>query len=247
MLRRFRQTLPILAVLGAITVVVYISVAMRVRRTALTDTGETRPVAEATLAGLQAMHPASIDDADFRRAVERAPQERYVTGVWLFTPDGRTVYSSGVVASRGTVEDWATTDTLRVLDALPERALSAEQRTMLLAASAIRAEGTHNDVLRHLLRPIETPDGSVVALIGAAYDVSEWVAAPGMVWIIGVLGGLAGFLLYWLSLPLWVFLDARERGERAWPWATFVFMGNLVAFIAYLVSRSPVKARSTNG
>jgi len=46
---------------------------------------------------------------------------------------------------------------------------------------------------------------------------------------------------YWLSLPVWVFLDAQTRRERAWIWAMFVLLGNLVALIAYLLTRLPVK------
>ena len=45
--------------------------------------------------------------------------------------------------------------------------------------------------------------------------------------------------MYWLSLPLWVLLDARERWDYAMVWAIFVLIGNLVALIAYLLARSP--------
>jgi hypothetical protein len=36
-----------------------------------------------------------------------------------------------------------------------------------------------------------------------------------------------------------VWLDARARGERAWVWAVFVLLGNLVALITYILARRP--------
>ena len=47
-------------------------------------------------------------------------------------------------------------------------------------------------------------------------------------------------LLYWLSLPLWVFLDARKYGKHAWLWAIYVSFGNLVALVAYILTRPPI-------
>jgi hypothetical protein len=38
---------------------------------------------------------------------------------------------------------------------------------------------------------------------------------------------------------VWVWLDARARGERAWVWAVFVLLGNLVALITYILARRP--------
>ena len=246
MLRGLKRALPIVAIVGAITVVVTIPVAWHQRQAALTDTGETRSVVESWLAELLAMHPASIDDIEFRRALEQATAAPYAAAVWLFAPDGRIIYSAGSTApstaSYGTVEGAATNDTRRALDALHTGALSHRQRMWLLAVSAMRREGEHNDLYRHLLRPVETLDGSTVALIGVAYDVSEWVPAIG--WKLALLLGVVGLGVYWLSLPLWVLLDARSRNERAWAWTAFVFMGNLMALIAYLLSRFPTKKSS---
>ena len=54
-----------------------------------------------------------------------------------------------------------------------------------------------------------------------------------------------GLMVYWLVLPWWVFLDAKARGERAWVWAMFVLLGNLVALFAYLLARHPLPTFST--
>ena len=94
------------------------------------------------------------------------------------------------------------------------------------------------DVFNYLLRPLTSPDGSVIGMIGVAYDKSPWVSSASIGWILGVLLAVIGLCTYWLALPWWVLLDARERGEKAWAWAIFVFIGNFVALIAYILAHS---------
>ena len=134
--------------------------------------------------------------------------------------------------------------THRVLDALPESAFTVEQRTLLLTSSAIQAEGEHNDIYRHLVGEVRSQDGSVIALIGMAYYINPDEADAA--WIALVIGGLVSLGVYWLALPTWVFFDARFRGERAWVWAVYVLIGNLVALIAYILARPPIKKPSDN-
>ena len=129
------------------------------------------------------------------------------------------------------------TVTVRVVEALQET-LTADQETALLAASAIMREGEHNDVFRHMLRPVTGPDGSIVGYLGVNYPANP--ALGGSVspaYLAGLLVLLTGLAAYWLSLPFWVLLDAGPRGERAWVWAAFVLVGNLVALMAYLLTR----------
>jgi hypothetical protein len=52
-----------------------------------------------------------------------------------------------------------------------------------------------------------------------------------------------GLGVFWLSLPAWVWLDARRRGERAFVWALFVLTGNVVALMAYLLTRTREQGR----
>ena len=241
MLSRFKRFLPTLAVVGAIMFMITILMSASYEQAFLTDTSQTRPVVEATLGKLQAQHPISIDAPTFRRAVEQLTRDRYVANVWLFAPDGRKIYSSCPFgASAATAEEYASIDIRGVLDSLPAGALSQEQRTMLLAASFVRAEWSHNDIYRHLVYPIRNANGATVALIGISYEIFADTPRFSLLEIaVGLLLRLGGLLLYWLSLPLWVLLDARERGGRAWAWATFVFIGNLVALITYILARAP--------
>jgi hypothetical protein len=241
MLHRFKRALPLAAVVSACVLAADIATLSFWKASQLTGADGNRSSVERALTGLEDMHPASLSDAALKRGLDRLLERPEVKTVWLFSPDGRVVFSEGSTAAstplNSTVAELATDEAHRLLDVLPAEALSSEQRTWLLAASAIRREGTHNDVYRHMLRPIRGPEGSTVALIGVAYEFAEW--RPGLVWVMAVIVALVSLVIYWLSLPTWVWLDARERGERALAWATFVLMGNLIGLLAYVLARVP--------
>lgn len=55
---------------------------------------------------------------------------------------------------------------------------------------------------------------------------------------------LIALMLYWFSIPPWVALDARRRGERALVWSTFALLGNMMALVLYLLVRRPLAARA---
>jgi hypothetical protein len=241
MKERLRKSLPFVAAIAALTALLMSTLAgpWLGRRALLADTGETRRVVESSaLARFQELHPKSIDDAPLREAIDQARDVPYVAVVWLFAPDGQIIEGNRAL-SRGTVDESATDEMHRVLGMLPEEALSAAQRTALLAASTMQKEGEHNDIYRHLLREVRGPDGGLVALIGVTFEVSPAVSAPGAWYISLIITLLVAVSVYWLSLPAWVWLDARARGERVWAWAVFVLIGNLVALMAYLLTRSP--------
>jgi len=238
---RLTKSLPIVAVTGALVAVLCLGLQNAGRRSSLVDTGDTRRAVEANaLAPLLALHPASIDAPAFRQAIAQAQGAPYVSYVWLFAPDGTIIQGNLAAAKGGDTRQMATDETQRVLGILPEEMLSAEQRVALLAASAMQSEGEHNDVFRHMLREVRGPSDELVALVGLTYDVSSGISTPpGALTVLLLVGLLLGMGVYWLSLPIWVWLDARTRGERAWVWAIFVLLGNLVALIAYILARSP--------
>ena len=54
---------------------------------------------------------------------------------------------------------------------------------------------------------------------------------------ITVLVFLAGLILFWLSIPAWMALDAQKRRERATAWGLFGLLGNMIALVVYLLVR----------
>jgi hypothetical protein len=207
----------------------------------LADTGDSRLSVERSLTNLLDLQPVAPDDPALAQAMGQLLEAPHVATVWLLSPEGEILVSEGATAAStppgSQVEELTTGDTEELIAALPDSALSDEQRTWLLAASAIRREGSHNDLYDHLLFPISRQDGSTLAVVGVAYETTGWTAGIG--WKMAVLVGVLSLLLYWLLLPLWVFLDGRARGDRAVPWAMFVLVGNLVALLAYLLTRPP--------
>ena len=51
------------------------------------------------------------------------------------------------------------------------------------------------------------------------------------------IAALAGFILFWLSIPAWMALDAQKRRERATVWGIFGLLGNMIALVVYLLVR----------
>ena len=48
---------------------------------------------------------------------------------------------------------------------------------------------------------------------------------------------LGGLIAFWLTIPSWMLLDARRRGERAAVWGLFGLLGNVMALVVYLLVR----------
>jgi hypothetical protein len=241
MVKKLLKILPWLSLAGGVLVIVMLILSSGQRAAMLDDPGERRLSAENSVESVTGMTPGSIDDPAFQTAVQNLLNAPYIATVWLVAPDGNIVYSSGSTSRQGNVEEQATVEMESVLSALPQDALTSEQRLQLWTASTIQAEGEHNDVYDHLLREARDPGGNLVALVGVAYDVSAGMGGVSTGWIVEILALLLGLAVYWLSLPLCVLLDGRRRGEKAVIWAIFVLIGNLAALIAYLLVRAPTR------
>jgi hypothetical protein len=240
MREHLKRSLPFISAASLLVGVVCLFVVARERRHFLTDTGETTRAAEAAVAEIQSLHPDSLDVPQLRPALQRLAKTRPVAWVWLIGADGQIRFSTAPYANRGQVEEWAFDETRRVISEMPAGFLSPQQRVALLAGSAIQREGEHNDVLRHIIRPLPDKQDTNLGFIGVAYDInSQGGGFPGFGYAIPLLLVPIGLLVYWVTLPWWVFLDARARGERAWIWMLFVLLGNLVALLAYLLARHP--------
>lgn len=234
------RALPFVSAAALLLAVICLVVVSRERRQFLTDTGETTRVVESAVAEIQSLHPDSLDAPQLRAALQRLSKTRPVALTWLIGHDGQIRFSTAPYANRGQVEQWALTETRRVISEMPAGFLTPHQRIALLAGSAIQGEGEHNDVWRHMIRPLPANPDKPLGFIGVAYDISSRGAGfPGLGYAVPLLLVPIAVLVYWVTLPWWVFLDASARGERAWVWMLFVLLGNLVALLAYLLARHP--------
>ena len=240
MYSQLKRRLPMVAAIAGVAAVILIAFFANLVASQQRELGAILQSVQKTLASLEALRPASIEDSAFRDAVKQTLKAPHVASVWLFAPDGRIVFSEGAsTASRDGVQGLATSDTLRVLDGFHKGDPFEIQRVGMMALSAMPREGEHNEVFLPYVQAIRGPSGSYVALVGVAYEVSDVIPKRGRLGsIAGVLGFYLAAAIYWLALPLWVFLDARDRRDRALAWGIFVLIGNLVALLAYLLATS---------
>jgi len=203
----------------------------------LVDTGVTRAGVEGALGRLLPKSVETARDAGLLKGAAQLDKSAYLAATWVVGADGEIVFRRGGPGKVGDrVQDLARDDMARALEALPADTLSKTQRLQLLAVGAMRREGEHNDVFRHLVRVVPTAAGAPAALVVLAYDVNPALgAAPDATYLALLLSGVAGFGLYWLGLPLWAALDARARGDASLLWGLFVLVTNLVGLVAYLI------------
>jgi hypothetical protein len=244
-MREWMRRLPVIAAAAlAVAIGSFFVVEGKLRKLKV-ESSETRRTVDAAAAELQSLHPGSLEDPAFRQALERFSRSRYVYAVWLIGLDGRITFSTAGYAATGSVQDLALDETRRVLSELPDEFLSAPQRIALLAASTIQREGEHNDIYRQMIRPLRNVNDVDLGFLGVSYAATpDSGAFPGFTYAVTLLSIPVAFLVYWMILPWWVFLDARSRGEKAWIWAMFVLLGNVAALFAYLLTRRPSLAPS---
>lgn len=249
-MREWKRSLPAIAAAAlAVAIAGFFVVEGKLRKIRV-ESSETQRTVDAAVAELQSLHPNSLEEPTFRQALEKFRHAQYVVYVWLIRPDGKIAFSTAPSANHGRVkgvEESATEETHRILSEMPEGFLTPQQRMALLAASAIQSEGEHNDVFHQMIRPLRNSNDVDVGFIGVSFAATpDSGAFPGITYAIALFLIPVGLLVYWLALPWWVFLDAKGRGEKAWVWAMFVLLGNLVALLAYLLTRRPSLTPSGN-
>ena len=244
---KLKRILPWVILISAIAIPLWLPAMARMRARHLTDTGKTRPVVNQVFAKLQAIQPNSLEDTSLRESLKEAVNSQYIASLWLFTPDGRIAHQTGSKADPARFYEWATQDALAIIHSVPNGLLTREQKGALMAVSALRGVGggDHNDVFLQAVSPLKSPDGKLIGWLGANYDINPSVSArPTPKELFVMLLTLLLLAAYWLSIPAWVYLDARERGERAWVWTLFVLIGNLAALLAYVLVRTPPGQRA---
>lgn len=176
--------------------------------------------------------------------------------LWVVDERGYIAYYAKEQPAARTVEVLAPRNIHTLLETLPAGLLRPDQRLAILTAAAVQrtAKELRNDGfetnytspwsrgnmggLHTRLLPIkggliavaaQTPSFSVPSLISD--ELNRLERSYGRTINIAL-------LLYWLSIPLWVVLDALRHRERAVVWGLFTLIGNIVALLIYLLSRS---------
>jgi hypothetical protein len=235
------------------------------RKARIVDTGETRAVVEKALDDLLARRPEAVEDPGFKAALTALAGSPHVTLVLLSTTEHRidsfvsgkwmetisTSDQTGALAALGarkrSLFDLGSRSFVLPdpLEGIASDEFSTDQRLLLEVKSAVESgNADHADVFGSLIRAVRNPAGEMLGAIGVRYERSSWVGTvPEAAWIALLLGLALSFGIYWISVPAWTFLDARDRGEKAWVWAAFTLVGNVIALVAYLLARAPRTAK----
>ncbi|MGI6208136.1 MAG: hypothetical protein ACOYEW_07965 [Anaerolineae bacterium] len=231
-----RSWLVVVAVAGLALAVAALALFTVERRQTLRDLTETRAAIEASLARLLPSSVPSAQDEALLRAAEQVAADPSVAGAWVIDQEGTIVFHRGIGPGEEgqSIHDLDQGIGRRLLEALPADSLRPEVQLQVLGVAALGSEGATSAALEPLLRSLRDDSGRQVGLLVLVYGVAGPAGSSSIRALVpaAVGGGLA---LYWLTLPLWVFLDARPRGENALLWAAFVLVTNLVGLIAYLL------------
>ncbi|MBA4385977.1 MAG: hypothetical protein C0410_14655 [Anaerolinea sp.] len=240
MFKKLKKYLPWITLISLLVAAVLILVYSTNRQNNLVESPETLTAANQTIEAITSLQPDKITDVAFIEAVDQKRSEKYISQIWLFDQDGILVYPTDMPYSGESAEETAVRQVKQMLSTLPERTLTSEQRMLMLVGSAIQAEGEHSDVYRYRVASLKSESGSIIGYLGLAYDISSFLSSPPQAgYIMTLFGLLISLGVYWLSLAVWTYLDARDHGERAIVWLIYVLIGNVVALIAYLLARNP--------
>jgi hypothetical protein len=163
---------------------------------------------------------------------------------------GSIVYFGKERPAQAAVEKLAPEEVHQLLQGLPEGLLQADQRLAILihAAVQVRSEedgegGYGQPNRRPAYSEVRRIPGGWLAVAAQKPQERPYVVGYGPSERTMFLSNLfqevlpLSFLVYWLSLPGWVTLDALRRDERAALWGIFTLVGNLIGLLVYLLSR----------
>ncbi len=188
--------------------------------------------------------------------MEAVAQEESIGEVWVTDAEGDIVYYGRHRPPLRNVENYPLPTLHRRLDSLPEGLLQPMQRTGILLISVIGGYETsptwppRETIPEHLIYPQEVEatrvevnrvrDGLIAAVVSQPSWDNPFPKRSERLRLIGNLTTLAiaaGLIAFWGTIPSWMLLDARRRGERAAVWGLFGLLGNVMALVVYLLVR----------
>ena len=200
---------------------------------------------------------AAIETLDGNRLTQEAliaavAQEESIGEVWVTDDEGDIVYYGRHRPPLRNVENYPLPTLHRRLDSLPEGLLQPMQRTGILLISVLGDYEISSSIDRQMLpmhlarrgkrhvemRPIR--GGLIAAVVSQPPWHNPFPERSERLRLIGNLTTLAiaaGLIAFWLTIPSWMLLDARQRGERAAAWGLFGLLGNVMALVIYLLVR----------
>lgn len=239
MRKKWYNILPWIALLSGVLMVILIAIAIVFRPSKNIENAINRKIAYDKLKQIRLDSKEVIYSKSFNDYLDKTLNCSVINTKWLISDKGIIIYANGMMAAstplNTSVFSSIDNQSLGLINAVDEN-LDTLQKEILYIAAAIRSEGEHNDILGHIVIPLKTGSNELAGFIGVAYELDNSVQSVQFYVIFSIVLFIC-FLTYWLSLPLWVYFDSRNRNEKYILWTLFVLIGNLPAFIAYLLTR----------
>lgn len=238
MKKNWYSILPWISLVSGILVVLLITAAIIFKPNQNIENTANRKIAIDKLKQVSLEHEEQLNSKAFFDYVDKSVIWDVANTVWIIDEKGEIVYAKGMMAASTPLNVSVYSlidDQSRGLINAVEGNLDALQKQTISIAAAIRREGEHNDVYGHLVVPLKTNRNELAGFIGIAYSLSN-SEPPFSIYAIGFALFIC-FLAYWLSIPVWVYFDSRKNNEKSLLWTIFVLIGNLPAYIAYLISK----------
>lgn len=197
-----------------------------------------RKIASDKLKEIKIESSETLNSKTFADYLEKTLDVSVINTKWLISKDGEIIYANGMMAAstplNSSIYSLADNESLGLINAVDGN-IDSLQKQLLYVAAAIRSEGDHNDMIGHIVMPLKTSSDELAGFVGVAYDLDN-TAQPLQFYIVDI-ALIISFLVYWLSFPLWVYFDCRKRDNKYILWTLFVLVGNLPAYIAYLITK----------
>lgn len=236
MKKKWIDALPKMALFTGLGVLILLILAVIFRPVPVMETIQHKTMVIKRIQDQLSENTGDPNDKTVREHLDKLIDGQVIHTVWIVDTSGRFVYAKGLMSAstslNSSVFDEADFQSRGLISAV-EGNLDKYQKTMLYIAAAIRREGEHNDIYGHIVMPLKSISMGITGFVGVAYELGEPRQASVRI-VIGILLAVF-FLIYWLSLPLWVYYDSRERKSSGMLWTLFVFLGNLPALVAYLI------------
>ena len=237
MQKKLYSILPWVALSSGILVIFLLVSAVIFKPSRNIENAVNRKIALDKLKQIRIESSDKLNSKAFFDYVDKMLSNSVINTKWVVSAKGEVIYANGEMARstalNSNVYSLVDVQNRGLIDAV-ECNLDSIQKGLLYVAASIRREGEHNDIYGHWVMPLKTSSNILFGYIGVAYTLDD-SKAPIQIYVISI-ALIVCFLLYWLSLPLWVYFDCREKNNKYILWTFFVLLGNIPALIAYLIS-----------
>ena len=238
MKKEWYSKLPWIGLISGVLMIILLVLAIVLKPVVNIENAANRKIADNKLNEIRIESNETFNSQAFIELLNKTLNGSVINTKWLINENGIIIYASGMMAAstplNASIYSLIDNQSLGLINAVEEN-IDSLQKQLLYVAAAIRSEGDHNDMLGHIVVPLKTSSDDLVGYVGVAYDLDD-TDQSFQFYIIDI-ALIISFLVYWLSFPMWIYFDCRKKDNKYILWILFVLVGNLPAYIAYLITK----------